>query len=311
MVQGIGVALTIPASLALMATATLPETRGGSMGVYSAMRMVGFAIGPLIGGLLYDASGSNMAFVIGTIMILIGVLMVQVWVNEAPQKVGASIKSSAKRGQRLFDRQLLTIGLIGAAFASFIMSVDFSMLSALETQVNDKLNETALGFGVAFSALIVSRLISQIPLGRLSDRVGRKPLIILGLILIAPVTALLGVVVTTLQFTWLRIFQGIASAAIAAPAFALAADLSKAGGEGLQMSIITMGFGLGIAAGPLMAGVLGVWSYELPFLVAGVVSLIGAWVVLRFVPETVGRREPLSAAVSDKTSSATYGHRAD
>jgi MFS family permease len=65
--QGIGVALTIPASLAIMATATTRETRGGSMGVYSAMRMLGFAIGPLIGGLLYDMAGFNVAFVLGTV----------------------------------------------------------------------------------------------------------------------------------------------------------------------------------------------------------------------------------------------------
>jgi MFS family permease len=63
--------------------------------------------------------------------------------------------------------------------------------------------------------------------------------------------------------------------------------MSRAGGEGRQMSIITMGFGLGIAVGPLMAGVLAVFFFQLPFWVAGVMSLIGAWVVYRYVPETV------------------------
>ena len=53
------------------------------------------------------------------------------------------------------------------------------------------------------------------------------------------------------------------------------------------MSLITMGFGLGIALGPLMAGVLAVYSFLLPFLVAGVLSLLGAWVVFHFVPETI------------------------
>jgi MFS family permease len=116
-----------------------------------------------------------------------------------------------------------------------------------------------------------------------------------GLILMAPATALLGEVGTTLQLTGLRLAQGMASAAIAAPAFALAADLSEAGGEGRQMSIITMGFGLGIALGPLLAGVLAVSSFELPFLIGGVMSLAGAWIVYHYVPETVHRRRrPLS-----------------
>ena len=50
--QGVGVAMTIPAVMALMTAATASETRGGAMGVYTSMRMVGFAGGPLIGGLL-------------------------------------------------------------------------------------------------------------------------------------------------------------------------------------------------------------------------------------------------------------------
>ena len=54
MLQGIGVALTVPASLAIMTTATEKETRGGSMGIFSSMRIMGFAAGPLLGGYLVD-----------------------------------------------------------------------------------------------------------------------------------------------------------------------------------------------------------------------------------------------------------------
>jgi MFS family permease len=149
------------------------------------------------------------------------------------------------------------------------------------------LQQTSFAFSVAFSALMVSRLLSQIPLGHLSDRIGRKPLIIAGLLLMAPTTALLGEVTSTFQLTGLRLIQGLASAGIAAPAFALAADLARKGGEGRQMSVITMGFGLGIAVGPLIAGVLAVVSFELPFLIGGGLALVGAWIVHRHVPETI------------------------
>ena len=104
---------------------------------------------------------------------------------------------------------------------------------------------------MAFSALTISRLIFQIPIGRWSDTIGRKPLMIGGLVLMAPATILLGYVATTFQLTSVRLVQGLASAGIAAPAFAVAADLAKKGSEGRQLSIITMSFGLGIALGPL------------------------------------------------------------
>lgn len=288
--QGLGVALTVPASLALMSTATQKQTRGGSMGIYSTMRMLGFAIGPLLGGLLYDHFGFDAAFYTGGAFILVAVILVQVWVNEIP----LSMVDKAKRSFQIIDWELLTAGILGLGVATFVMASAFSMMTTLERQFNARLHETAFGFSIAFSALMVSRLLFQIPLGRLSDRVGRKPLIVLGLIMMAPATALLGEVVTTLQLTGLRLLQGLASAAIAAPAFALAADLSKAGGEGRQMSIITMGFGLGIALGPLLAGVLVVTSFELPFLIGGLMSLAGAWIVNHYVPVSVyhrGRRE--------------------
>jgi MFS family permease len=288
--QGIGVAITIPASLALMAVITEKETRGGSMGFYSTMRMLGFALGPLIGGFLQVHFGFNAAFYAGAGFSFLAMLLVQLWVHDAPLPKNASV---AKRFQ-IIDPSLLNAGILSAALATFVMANGFSMVTTLENEFNARLDMTALGFGIAFSVLMVGRLVFQIPLGRLSDFIGRKPLVVLGLLLMAPATALLGEVNDMPQLILTRLFQGIASACIAAPAFAVAADLSQLGGEGRQMSVLTMGFGLGLAAGPLLAGLLAVLFFELPFLVGGLMSLAAAWIVLRHMPETVQRKAILS-----------------
>jgi MFS family permease len=280
--QGVGVALTIPASMALMAAGSRRATRGGSMGIYSTMRMTGFAVGPLLGGFLQSRFGFDAAFIAGGAFIFLGFLLVQLWVADLPPEPAAQPRSF-----RLFDASLLSSGIAGATLATFLMAGSFSMMTTLEEQFNQRLHETALGFSVAFSALMLSRLVFQIPLGRLSDRIGRKPLIIAGLLLMAPSTAALGLVASTLQLTGVRLVQGLGAAAIAAPAFALAGDIATKGGEGRQMSLITSGFGLGIAVGPLVAGVLAVVSFELPFMAAGALLVVGAWVVKRFVRETV------------------------
>jgi MFS family permease len=281
-IQGVGVAVTIPSAMALMASITQKETRGAAMGVYSTSRMVGFATGPLLGGVVYHHFGFNTAFIVGASFILLAAFLVQLWVNDV--RVPA-VRVSARF--RILDRELLSVGIVSAGLATFVMAVDFSMLAPLENEFNARLDQTAIGFGVAFSALMVSRLLFQIPLGRLSDRLGRRPLIVGGLLLMAPTTALLGLAGSTLQLTGLRLIQGLASAGIAAPAFALVADLSRSGGEGRQMSIVTMGFGLGIAVGPLLAGLLAVFFFELPFLVGGLLTLVAAGIVSRYVPETV------------------------
>lgn len=279
--QGIGVAITIPASMALMAAITKKETRGGSMGIYSVLRMIGFASGPIIGGFLQVHFGFNSAFIAGAAFLLLAILLVQLWVNDVP------MNNNSKQRFKVFDRTLLNPGIFAAAASTFIMASNFSMVTTLENEFNSRLGINALGFSIAFSSLMIGRLILQIPLGRLSDYIGRKPLILGGLIMMIPATALLGEVTSMMQLVLLRIFQGIAAAGISAPAFAVAADLSKSGGEGRQMSMITMGFGFGMAVGPLLSGLLAVVFFELPFLVGGLLSLLAAGVVLKLMPETV------------------------
>ena len=281
--QGIGVAMTIPASMALMAVITQKETRGGSMGIYSTLRMVGFATGPLIGGYLKVHFGFNTAFYAGAGLLIVAMLLVYFWVKDVP--VPEEAKSSRKF--KIIDTSILDSGIVSAAIATFIMASSFSMVTTLENEFNARLQINAFDFSIAFSVLIIGRLLFQIPLGRLSDFIGRKPIIILGMILMAPATALLGESGSFYHFILLRIFQGIAAAGVAAPAFAVAGDLASTGGEGRQMSIITMGFGLGLAIGPLLAGLLAVVFFELPFLTVGFLSLVGAWVVYHYMPETV------------------------
>lgn len=287
MLQGVGVALTVTASMAIMAISTEKKNRGGSMGVFSTSRMLGLTAGPLLGGYLYDHFGFNASFYAGTAFVALGVVLVQIWIREVRIPKGVTLERPAFK---VIDRKLLTPGIVGAGLAIFIMAAAFSMVTPLEKQFNIRLNESAFDFAVAFSAVMFSRLLFQIPVGRLSDRLGRKPVIIAGLILMAPVTALLGEAGTTFQLIVLRAIQGIGSAGIAAPAMALAADLSSSGGEGRQMSITTMGFGLGISIGPLLAGVLAVVSFRLPFIIVGIMLLLGVWIVHRYVPETVIRR---------------------
>jgi MFS family permease len=289
--QGIGVAVTVPASMALMADASPINMRGSAMGIYSTMRMVGFAVGPLIGGYLHELYGFSITYLVGAFFIILGIIAVLLWVRDIKPKV----PSKALVKFRIFDRNLINLGVIGASVATFIMASDYSMISALENEFNARLNQGAFAFGVAFSALIISRLIFQIPLGRLSDRMGRKPLIISGLIFMAPATFLLGMVNTSFQFTAVRVLQGIASAAIAAPAFALAADYSHAEGAGRQMSYVTMGFGLGIALGPLLTGALAIYAFILPFIIAGIITLIVAAFVLKYVPDKYKKLNSIKA----------------
>ena len=137
---------------------------------------------------------------------------------------------------------------------------------------------------------MIGRLIFQTLLGHLSDRFGRKPFVFYGLLALAPITALLGEVSNLMEFSTLRFLQGIASAAIVAPTLAYAGDIVQAGehgNAGRQISIVTTGFGLGIAVGPLLAGLLASAFFELPFWFDGLLCIWAAWLVKGRMTETM------------------------
>jgi MFS family permease len=98
-------------------------------------------------------------------------------------------------------------------------------------------------------------------------------------------TVATGYLTTQWEFIIVRIVQGITSAGIAAPVFALARDLSKAVGEGRQMSIVIMGFGFGVALSTLFGGLLASSFFALPFIVGRVASVVARAAVILFVHE--------------------------
>jgi len=102
----------------------------------------------------------------------------------------------------------------------------------------------------------LTQMISTPLLGRLSDRVGRKPVLLLGL-----VGTIVGYLWTALADTLpslfvARAFTGLAAGYLAA-AFAYVGDVSTPATLARRMGLLSAAFGLGFAAGPFLGGILG------------------------------------------------------
>jgi MFS family permease len=296
--QGVGVALIIPSVLAIISGVTEKRNRGNAMGVYSTFRMIGFASGPLLAGFIQVHFGFNATFLVGGAFLIVALVLVQTTVTERP--ISAEEPKGRERRPRAARRKPDTAlpgfipswTLLALMFSTIVLASSLSMISALENEFNERLSQTAIGFGLAFSALTVARLFVQIPIGRLSDRIGRKRLIIGGMVALAPLTVLFGYVTSTEQLVGLRLLQGVATAGVASPAFALAGDLARKGGEGREMGFVTMGFGLGLGVGPLAAGGLaGYLGFTVPFYVVGALSLLAAGLVWRWAEESIAPGE--------------------
>ena len=121
--------------------------------------------------------------------------------------------------------------------------------------------------------------------GRLSDRYGRKPAILLGLL--GNAVALIGFGLAK-DYAWLLVARGaagIASAAVMPSVMAYVADVTTSEERGKGMGLMGAAMGLGFILGPAIGGVMG--SHNMPFFVAGGLSLLTFFFALVLLPESL------------------------
>jgi len=109
-IQGVGAALLIPGSLALI-SATFPQKeRGSAIGTWSAFSGITAAIGPVLGGFLVDHFSWSWAFLINAPL---GVALLLISATKVPESKGGSSTTSID----VLGASLVTVGLAGVVFA--------------------------------------------------------------------------------------------------------------------------------------------------------------------------------------------------
>ena len=146
--------------------------------------------------------------------------------------------------------------------------------------------EQAWWFGAVSFAFGIANFFGSPVLGALSDRYGRRPVLLVGFSGLALSFFVTGLATALWMLIVVRLFSG-AMQANAAVANAYVADITPPEERARRFGMLGAMFGMGFILGPVMGGLLGAISIHLPFFVAGALSVLN-WLYGFFVlPESL------------------------
>jgi MFS transporter, DHA1 family, tetracycline resistance protein len=145
--------------------------------------------------------------------------------------------------------------------------------------------------GLLFASYSVMQLIFAPVLGRLSDKYGRRPILLISLLGTCLGFLILGFATTLVMLFIGRIIDGISGGNIST-AQAYIADVTTKENRARGMGLIGAAFGLGFVFGPAIGGILSRWGINVPFLFAGGLAFANAIVLYFTLPETVTPDHP-------------------
>ena len=176
----------------------------------------------------------------------------------------------------------------------FVDLLGYSLILPLLPYYADTFGATLTLVGLLGTSNAVAQLIAAPFIGRLSDRYGRRPLLILSIAGTVLSFLLLGLARSLPMLFLSRILDGLLGGNIAL-ARAYITDVTDEKSRSRGLGIIGAAFGLGFIIGPAMGGFLSRFGYGTPALVAAGLSLINLISVALWLPEslTVERRNAM------------------
>ena len=213
----------------------------------------------------------------------------------------------AEQGVTLANKRRVIFALMGQVFISMI---GISLVSPIMPIYAQSFGVSAAWVGGLVTAFGVARILVNVPAGSLGERIGRRPLLVGGLLITSLAALLSGLAAEFWQLLAFRFLQGVGSAAQTTTAMITLADISSDSDRGRNMSLHQGSLLLGASVGPAIGGfVAGLYGYRAPFFAYAAMAFLAALWAYILVPETKGRtaarphgRRSLDAAARPATS---------
>lgn len=277
-VHGFATAIFSPVASAYVAS--LAESgRGARLGWFSSANDIGATGGPLVGGfvLYFTASFSLTYLLVGALGVLTLLVVVMLPDVDRPARQAKTLAARAAEFRQGLAEVFRTPPIFVAAGIEAVMYLGYGAflgflpIYAKKVGLNDA--EIAIVLGAQLAMAMVAKPIT----GRVSDRVGRIPVIIAGLLVCAAALPLIFRSESLTAFVLLAPLLGLGVGAVTPVTNALIADLASTRRLGAAMGVFGTIWDIGEASGPMIAGFLiGGLGYAATFDVLAAVTAAAA-----------------------------------
>lgn len=169
--------------------------------------------------------------------------------------------------------------------SEFLVCLGIGLVIPVMPFLKTELHLSALDMGIMTSLFALAQFVASPIVGRISDKVGRKPILAIGLALYMVSEFVFAVTNYLWVFNISRIIGGISAAMVTPTGMALAADITTKRQRAKVIGWLSAAFSGGLILGPGVGGILAGIDYKAPFWVAGVLGLLSTIALLAMLPK--------------------------
>jgi MFS transporter, DHA1 family, tetracycline resistance protein len=161
----------------------------------------------------------------------------------------------------------------------------FGIIIPLLPLYAERFQATPFTIGLLFASYSLAQFVFSPIWGRISDRVGRRPVMLITIAGSAIGSLVVGLAGSLAMLFVGRVLDGVSGASVAV-ARATVADVADPNERPRLMGLLGAAFGLGFVIGPSIGALATLWGPQVPFLVAAGLSLVNLVVAIVRIPET-------------------------
>jgi DHA1 family multidrug resistance protein-like MFS transporter len=184
-------------------------------------------------------------------------------------------------------------------FTLLVVMLGYGMIQPIIPFLVTQLGAGGRDLGILASVYAAMQLVCAPLWGTLSDRIGRKPVLLIGVLGYAISMAIFGLSTRFWMLFVARTFSGVLSSATMPTAMAYLSDNLPEKQRGGAMGQLGAAVGLGVVLGPLLGGLLSTDSLSLPFFVGSGLALVSLLLVFLLLPESHPAQAGVDAGKSE------------